>query len=170
MPNLIALTDILEYHVDTEASLRLYYSSSHPSYQARFTGYFPSEVLSELNERLSETEMRSALVMLARIEAAFRVDYRARATSKSADPISVRFRKLHASKGDRARLEDDILEVWRQYLDPADRAVISQLRGMLKYRHWLAHGRYWNPGAQHTFDNVYLLADVILTGFGLQGR
>lgn len=109
------------------------------------------------------------MVILARIEAAFRVDYKARATSKRTDPISASFRKLYVQKGDRVRLEDDILEIWRQSLDPADRAIIGQLRGMLKYRHWIAHGRYWHPGAQHAFDDIYLLADVILTGLDLQG-
>ena len=169
MPSLVPLADISGYHADAEASLRLYYSLQHSTHQARFTGYFPSEVAAELIERLDETEMRSALVILARIEAAFRVDYKVRATSKRADPVSVGFRRLHATKSDRARLEDEILEVWRQNLEPADRAVISQLRGMLKYRHWLAHGRYWQPGVQHTFQDVYLLAYIILSGFDLEG-
>lgn len=92
-----------------------------------------------------------------------------RATSKRADPISIEFRKLYNTKSDRARLDDEILEVWRQHLEPTGRAVISQLRGMLKYRHWLAHGRYWHAGTQHTFQDVYLLADVILAGLDLQG-
>jgi hypothetical protein len=72
MPSLAPLADISEYQRDSEASLRLYYSFSNPTYQARFTGYFPSEIAVELIERLDETEMRSALIVLARIEAAFR--------------------------------------------------------------------------------------------------
>lgn len=167
MPNLTPLTDIADYHADAEASLRLYFSNSCPEYQTRFTGYTPSEVAVELTERVEETEMRSTFVVLARVEAAFRRDYKARAASKRADPISVEFRKLHKNRGDRAAFEGGILEVWRQQLVATDRKFISQLRGMFKYRHWLAHGRNWNRGAQHSFQDVYLLADVIISSFDL---
>lgn len=168
MPRLAPLVDIAGYHADATASLQLYYSNSHDGYDLRFAAYRPREVAEEFAERLEETEMRSALVVLARVEAAFRQDYKVRGKSKKADPISVGLRKVFRARGDRARLEDEILEAWRQHIEPSDRAYISQLRGMFKYRHWLAHGRYWEPGRQHAFDDVYLLADTILSSFDFE--
>ena len=113
--------------------------------------------------------MRSVLVILARVEAAFRRDYKARATGKSPDSISIEFRKLHKAKGLKVRLEEEILSVWRGHVEPTEQKNISDLKGMLKYRHWLAHGRYWNQGRQHSYQDVYLLADIILCGLPLNG-
>jgi len=169
MPKLAPLTEIANYHTDTEESLRHYYSPSYPGYPRRFYAYLASEISTELMERIAETEMRSVLVILARVEAAFRRDYKARATSKNSDPISIAFRKLYNEKGERVRLEDEILDVWRAQLQPASRQSISDLRGMLKYRHWLAHGRHWNQGRPHSYRDAYLLADVILSGLSLLG-
>ena len=168
MPSLIPLIDISYYHLTVEMALRLHYSPSNPSYQFIFTGYRPVEVSAELNERIIETEIRSVLIIIARLEAAFRIDYISRAKSKRADQISIDLRLLYKRKKSKARLDEDILEIWREYLDPTGRAVVSKLRGMLRYRHWLAHGRYWQFGAKHSYDDVYLVADVILTDFGLQ--
>ena len=167
MPRLAPLVDIARYQSDAEAALRLYYSSSHTEYAARFATYLLREVQEEFEQRLQETEMRSSLIVLARLEAAFRTDYRQRARLKLNDPISVDFRKLFKARRERARLEDDILEVWRRHLDPSSGQYISHLRRMLKYRHWLAHGRHWAFADQREFQDVYLLADTIFTNFNL---
>ena len=169
MPELASLNDIVDYLADADSALRFYYSTLYPYFVTRFAGYLPREVAAELAVRIDETEMRSVLVILARVEAAFRRDYDVRCTSKKADPISIDFRKLHKKKGKKVRFEDEILDTWRRHLEPADRDIISQLRTMLKYRHWLAHGRYWNVGRTHRFQDVYLLADVILSDLPLQG-
>lgn len=168
MPNLTPLVDISHHHLTAEASLRLYYSQTNPSYQIAFAGYRPTEVAAELRERIVETEARSILVIIARLEAAFRTDYLSRAKSKAADPLTIDLRRLYKRRRGRARLDEDILEVWRDHLGPAGRAVVSKLRGMLHYRHWLAHGRYWQLGTKHAYNDVFLVADAILTGFGLQ--
>jgi hypothetical protein len=58
--------------------------------------------------------------------------------------------------------EEDILQGWRSYF-PADKAVLSQLKGAFNYRHWFAHGRYYTPklGQKYDFFLVYGLAQVI---------
>lgn len=168
MPDLVSLVDIADYHTDAGASLRLYFSTINPEYTQRFTTYLPSEVNAELAQRMSETDLRSTLVVLARIEAALRKDYIERGSKlKLSDDISLAFRKIYKRKGRRANLNDDILDVWYQNLDPSSRSFISTLRGMLNFRHWLAHGRYWNPGAKYDFRDAYLLADIVLTSLPL---
>ncbi|WP_376985193.1 hypothetical protein [Bosea sp. R86505] len=130
--------------------------------------YLAKEVTAELAERLTETDMRSSLVALARIEAALRQDYEVRCKSKMSDDVSIKFRKIHKKRGRKARLDEDILAVWTEHVDQSSRAIISKLRGMLKFRHWLAHGRYWNHGTKYDFQDIYILADAIVSDLPLQ--
>ena len=41
---------------DTNAALRLFYSTQNPTFQVRFTGYTQGEVAAELDSRLEETD------------------------------------------------------------------------------------------------------------------
>jgi hypothetical protein len=79
-------------------------------------------------------------------------------------------RKIHTQKGSRASLEEEILPAWRKYTDVAS-GVISDLRGALKYRHWLAHGRYWVPklGRKYEYHDIYALAHAVFAAFPLEG-
>ncbi len=169
MPNQMSLIDIAAYQRDAEASLRLYFSPTNPSYAANFAAYLPSEVDEELSERINETDMRSALVVMARVEAAFRIDYKERCRRKMSDHVSIEFRKIFKKRGEKARLDEDIWDTWRQKSDPPKRALINQLRGVFKFRHWLAHGRHWPVGTTHDFQDIYLLADTVLADFPLCG-
>jgi hypothetical protein len=74
------------------------------------------------------------------------------------------FQKNHrAARGRRPRPDEDILNLWAINLDPAEREVISTLRRMFKFRHWMAHGRYWNVGTVHSFQDVYPVADLTIS-------
>ena len=101
MPNRVAFSkqdiDIQEfalYYDDVEKSLRLYFSPDAQSYSLRFAEYSRAEVVNELNERLAELEMASALIVLSAIEAAFQIDYLQRCYLKKKDPLSRVFRLL----------------------------------------------------------------------------
>jgi hypothetical protein len=165
---LVQLIDLADYHRDAEASLRLYFSPGSPNFAALFTGYRPIDVTTQLTERLSETDMRSALVVMARVEAAFRADYKYRSKNKDADVVSRAFRRIFKQRREMARLDEDIWETWRQNV-PSTKPLISQLRSMFKFRHWLAHGRYWQVGNKYDFQTVYELADAVLASFPLYG-
>jgi len=102
--------------------------------------------------------MRAALVTLARTEAALRQDYLRRAKGKFSDDISIEFRKIFKKHGARAALENHILDVWSKKVTSQEKRVIGTLKGMFKFRHWLAHGRYWNQSAKHSFQDVYEVA------------
>jgi hypothetical protein len=164
----ISISDVAEYQSDADAALRVLFSSVNPNYAARFVAYLTAEVATELAERLVETDTRLSFVVLSRVEAALRKDYLERCRLKMSDEISIEFRKIHKRRGSRARLEEDIIDVWYDNVDPPTRQIISRLRGMLRFRHWIAHGRYWNVGARHNFQDVYLLADAVLTGLPLR--
>jgi hypothetical protein len=160
------LPEIAAHHQDVESSLTLYFSVSSPSYPVRFDGYTTSEVSGELGKRLGEVDLTSSLTVLASVEAAFRIDYLKRCYRKGKDPVSRAFRDIYKEKRQHASLEDEILEAWINNSSVA-RSVIGDLRGAFRFRHWLAHGRYWTPklGRRYDFDDVFALADLTLRSF-----
>jgi len=97
-----------------------------------------------LAARLEETDRRSVFFVLARLEAAFRVDYESRCRKKLKDDLSRALRLVWKSRAENVHLDDDIFEAWREH-SSASRQLIGELRGAFNFRHWLAHGRYWVP-------------------------
>ena len=99
------------------------------------------------------------------LEAAFRIDYLHRCYRRGRDDVSRAFRNLYNDKGPRVSLEGDILAAWRQN-SSVPRKVITDLTSAFKYRHWLAHGRYWNPRFRKLdYEEVYMLAEATLNTF-----
>jgi hypothetical protein len=165
----LTIADIAEYHSDADASLRAYFSSLAPNFPVRFFGYTASELRTELDSRLEETDLRSALAVLARLEGVFRVDYEQRCKRRKRDQISKDFRdifKHHKSIKTHVRLDEEIFEVWKQYSFSTP-SLIGELRGAFKLRHWLEHGRYWTPkfGRRYDYTGVYTLGTVTLQHF-----
>ena len=69
-------------------------------------------------------------------------------------------------KGLRVSLEGDIFSAWKQN-STASASTIAELTGAFRYRHWLAHGRYWVPklGKKYDYEGVYSLADSVFHNF-----
>lgn len=153
---------VQQHYNDLEAGLRLFFSPLNPRYASRFLGYTSAEVLSEMNERAQELEKQTVLSLLSSIEAQFRVDYILRCKQKLKDPLSKSLRGVHARRAEKARLDEDILEAWKAAFPEAG-ALISQLRGAFRMRHWLAHGRYWTPklGQAYDYAVVSALAEAV---------
>jgi len=147
-------------HRDVENSLRFYYRQPGLTQRdPKFVGYSSAEVQAELDNRLREVDRDSAFGVLAALEASFRIDFLVRCYERRRDALSRRFRELHRLRPDHISLEEHILEAWKEYV-PTAKPIISQIIGAFKYRHWLAHGRYWEPklGRRYDFFSVYLLA------------
>jgi hypothetical protein len=162
---------IAEYHNDVIASLRLYFSASSPTFDNRFVGYVPAEVASELSTWLEETERRSSLAILISIERAFRIDYRYRYEKKVKGELFKAFRAIQKSGKRNVRLSEDILEVWKEKGNiPGSKLLIGQLRGAMRFRHWLAHGEHWElKGNKYDFDFLYDLAKQMSQAFHFVG-
>jgi hypothetical protein len=163
------LEEIEAYHEDVLASFRLYFSVDSPAYAVRFAGYTASEVRSELEQRIYESSIRSTFTLLTSLEASFRVDFDSRCRGRLKDDLSTYFRGIEKERGDRVRLNEDILEGWKLYSN-APPNLIAQLRGAFRFRHWLAHGRYWSPklGRAYDFDFVFTITSAIVSGFPFQ--
>jgi hypothetical protein len=162
----LGLPEIAEHHADLESSLRLYFSKISPTFEARFLGYSATETVDELAERINEIDLSSSLAVLASLEAAFRIDYLQRCYRRGKDIVSRIFRDIYKEKESQARLDEDIFQTWADN-STVPRRMIGDLRGAFRFRHWLAHGRYWTPklGRKYSFSDVFVLADDVVRTF-----
>lgn len=165
---IVPIVEIAAYHEDTISSLRLFFSNSNPNFIIRFLGKNRSEIEAELAERLNETDFRSSLAILSRLEAAFRIDYEQRCKQKKRDPVSKAFRVFYKKQREKVQLEEQIFVTWREKR-PETAQLISQLKGAFKFRHWLAHGTYWEPklGRKYDYKDIYALAENVFGCFEL---
>jgi hypothetical protein len=154
----LTLEELAGYHREVVGSLRLYFSRADPTVAMQFPNRSQDEVL---KARLGESDLRSALALLIGIEARFRVDFNSRCRKRLKDDLSRYFREVE-KRGDRVRLDEDIIEGWKSHTN-ASPSAISELRGAFNFRHRLAHGRYWSPklGRKYDFDSVRTLAEAI---------
>jgi hypothetical protein len=156
----LRIDNVAQMYADTEKSLRFYYDSPGIEHRdTKFLGYSHDEVRQELQERLRELDGNAALEIMSALEASFRMDYQDRCDQRWKDDLSRHFRDLYKRNGSRVSLEADILKAWKQYSQSA-KMLVSQTIGAFKYRHWLAHGKYWVPklGQVYDFFSVYQLA------------
>lgn len=163
-----ALPNIALHHADLANSLREYFHPLTAKLGTRFAGSSKAELNDELSHQLIEIELSSSLTLLASVEASFKIDYLQRCQLKKKDANSRAFWEIYKKKERWASLEEDIFGVWAETSNEA-KAIIGELRGAFKFRHWLAHGRYWNPklGRRYDFSDVYTIADTALDHFDL---
>ena len=167
----LELNDISIHHLDSENSFKLYYRADNEDYEERFADYTTDELVNELRARIDELSHTSSLSLLAALEAAFRIDYLQRCYKRKKDVLSRQFRAIYKKKSTKVSLENDILDAWKENAHGASQ-LISDLKGVYKYRHWLAHGRYWQPkmGRQnYDYSSVYELAELTLNSFPFEG-
>lgn len=162
-----SLADVALFRRDTAAALRGLATPGQPT-----PDLLVGLSRAELGERLDELDRLATLALLAAVEARFRIDYLRRCYErKPRDDLTRRFRSLYAAKATLASFEEDILEAWKAH-DEGLRRALGDLKSMLRYRHWLAHGRYWTPklgrsDGRYDFETVFDLAQALLDATGL---
>jgi hypothetical protein len=165
----LQLNELDSYHQDVEASLRLYFSPSAATFAARFVGKRLEEVKQELKSRIDESDIRSTFFILTSLEASLRVDFEHRCQKRLKDALSREFRKVKKERKYLVRLDEDILEGWKRHW-PALSRDIAELRSAVKFRHLIAHGRYWTPKpGKFDFRYVREMAERVIIGFAFQG-
>lgn len=131
-------------------------------------GLTPME-LSDLFRRYElELDHSVSLTLMAATEAALRMDFNSRVARKLKDALSRTFRETKRRRGDKVRLDEDILTPWSAHKSSIRRAV-GDFRGALKLRDWLAHGRYWNAklGRQYDSQDIFGLSEAVLCATNL---
>ncbi|MDX9744668.1 MAG: hypothetical protein RBT59_12675 [Arcobacteraceae bacterium] len=163
----LSIDEIVYYKQDLERAIKLYYKS-YNEYEKFYT-YSIKNINEEKALRLQELELNAIFMLLSSIEALFRIDFNIRVDKKLKDALSQEFRSIYKNKQSRVSLEEDILNVWQNHFVEL-KVAISEYKGALHYRHWLAHGRYWKPNLarKYDFDSVYILADSIINNLPLK--
>jgi hypothetical protein len=140
---------------------------------SRYIGKTREELEDDFSYQLSELGKMTMLGMLASTEAALRVDFIVRVKRKDKDGLSRKFRSTHNNRGiDRIRLEDDILDIWKEHGSNAGiKNAVSEFKGALNLRNWLAHGRYLIPrlGRAAGYDpvDIFDICNELLQSIGL---
>jgi hypothetical protein len=150
----LSIRAIEAFYLSTEKALRSFYHETNTF----FTGLSIDELQTELDKRMDELDKSVAMTILAAIEAHLKVNYILRSQNKYKDELSKKFRKLYIRKGFKASLDEDILELWKDYVNKE--SVVSEIRSAFKFRHWLAHGRFWvaKLGRKYDFKSLHRLA------------
>lgn len=125
-----------------------------------FVGLTPAEVRAHFDDLRDEADRVACLSLLAAAEAVLRIDYLKHVYGRSKDAVGRVFRTIHKEKDVKARLSDDLLKTWVGEHSGA-KVAVSEFRGALKFRDWLAHGRYWTPklGQWYTMEDIVRLGD-----------
>ena len=107
-----------------------------------------------------EIDHQVCLNLIASAEAAIMVDFLNRVYDRTRSVVTRQFRELarRAEEENRRVRLDEILEIWLGH-EGSPRKLIEDFRAALNYRHWLAHGRYWNPKLGRDYDPM-LIQDI----------
>ena len=123
--------------------------------------------LDELRERFAlarkHLHYAAMLHLLTTAEALVRLEFENLSKRKVKTAICRRFRKIARERGNKVRLEEDILNNWIE-VHPETARSIREFKGVVPLRDWLAHGRYWNPkiGRKYDVSDVFDIASEML--------
>jgi hypothetical protein len=110
-----------------------------------FFGMTPRECDEALAELRKELDHQVVLMLTASFEAVFQTDLRDRIKRRKRDYASKALRNWWKSARRRREKWVDLgslLDVWKKAVGHGQ--VIGRMKSLLLFRHWLAHGRYWN--------------------------
>lgn len=156
------IEDIAESLNLAKSSINLYFSRVNPEFDLIFIHQSEDEINSERNKQLYDIEVSYLLNLMSAIEAKFKIDYAIRCEQKKKDELSRTFREKYKNNGLKVKFDEDILKSWRPFV--SDTSIVNELFTIVKYRNWLAHGRFWllkTNVERFDFDYVYSIADYI---------
>ena len=114
----------------------------------------PDEVPNEVKHRLAELERQSTLTFVASIEGLFRFDLLNSQRPKGTIKRGLRrLRREARAAGRRGVQWKTLMDFWAEHVGAA--GAFGQYVEVIRYRNWLAHGRYYEPRPQFgTFDLI----------------
>lgn len=138
-----------------------------------FDAVFPEgttagEVREYFQRQQLELERAIVTALVACFEAAVRNDLFSRTQKKAKSPgINRDLQRLWVLQKKRVRL-DDIIDSWKQHVSLGETA--SHFKELMKYRHWLAHGRTWKLSVPATPPAVaWEVAKAFFDQIGIAG-
>ena len=136
----ISQKSLVAYRVSILADFKA--GKSLPAY---FMGMRERQLEEYFEQCRKELDYITCLQLLSAIEAILRLDFLGRVNKpRPNSKIDQAFRDIFEVKAFKVNLEEDILDKWKEH-KPACVDEIGTLKQILRFRNWLAHGRYWRP-------------------------
>lgn len=174
-PRLYSLPQIKEYYDSSLNAINCEYSSeSNSNYYSQFFGLKETEVQARATAVKQELSHLCSLCVMAYIESLFRIDSYIRVKHKYKGDITSKVKTLLVDKKSIPLVRfEDLLAVWaEEYTD--DSELFRSIKNSFKFRHWIAHGRYWqlddNIVKHFAFTDMFLLAQEIESTLGYELR
>src|SRR5579864_3240321 len=102
------------------------------------------ELRAEFARSRKHLQYAAMLHLLTTTEALLRMAFQDLSKRKTKPAIFREFRKVNRERGEKIRLEEDILNTLIDVYPETARSI-REFKGVVPLRDWLAHGRYWNP-------------------------
>jgi hypothetical protein len=166
-----SIETIWSWYEDQKEALRdfrnkiiIAFVTPNPNINQKFLTLTIEELNIYFEESFEELEHYVAFDLIAATEGNLRADFYTRVYEKDKSDLGRCFRGIYKIKENRVSLEEDIIKNWKIH-EPTSKSDMSDLLGMLHYRHWLAHGRYWSlnkQGRRYSADESYTTSEKIL--------
>lgn len=164
----LTIENVVDYYEDSLEAiglLELKVKNEEFPYPSKFIGATRQEVKEAFEQRRRELEYNANFNLIAATEAILKIDFDERVSrrGKGQGQLNNEFYKIYKEYNPKISLENHILEQWKLF-KPEERDVFSSFKGLIKYRNWLAHGRYWQPELsrhKHDFVTVHVICNKV---------
>ena len=133
----------------------------------KFQTYSIDDLEIYFKESERELEYLVCFDLISATEGLLRKDFHSKTNQKDKSDIGRAFREIAKEKDPKdIRLKEDIIEHWKVHM-PSKKDAFGNYNGLLIYRHWLAHGRYWNliKGRKYSADEAFSITLEIVGAF-----
>jgi hypothetical protein len=162
------LNKIWDWYEDQKVALKQFEDDVHDPLKMsmripdKFRKLSPDQLKEYFTWGREELDQLFSFDIISATEGLLRRDFYEKVQEKRKSDVARRFRKIHKEKGNKISLERDILHTWKDK-EPAYKILFNELVSLLKYRHWLAHGRYWEPkfGQPYNTSTSYKISKKI---------
>ncbi len=163
----LQLAALAEAQTEILSSLR-YGHTPAPWFATAFRGMTWEEVEAHFLAQRRRLDLLTMFELLAMTEAVLKLDFQDRVLNRRKDPLSRRFRELNKVRPRGIRLKEHLIQLIEEEGLVIGK-VVNDFRALLPLRHWLAHGRHWNPklGRAYTPGDVYDISRRFLDAAGL---
>ena len=172
-----AIDGIWSWYEDQQAASELYRHRLHnalvqgQAVELKFADFSLEELEEYFDGHAVELEHLVCFALISAAEGNLQLDFTTRIERREKRGIGKRFKMLSRDVDRKSiSVERHIVAAWKEAYPAREyKELFSAFVAVLKYRHWLAHGRHWEPtvgrryDAAITYDVVKKMLDFVAT-------
>ena len=128
------------------------------------------EINQDIDKQLIELKLISSFQLISAVEGRLKLHFLDRVKSKSSTNLSKDFRRIfeeHEEELKKLDIEGDIVDIWKKHFPSVSLTdYIGKFRSLMKFRNWIAHGRFIEPNKLgrtiNQFDPVLIQRELFL--------